>query len=381
MNVNVTIRGCGAAAILTLAACAAMTTTAAAQTASVTYVAPGGGTTKPDTSCAAAGFSNIQAAVDAASPGGTVEVCAGIYKGSVTIGQLLTLSGRPGAVIDAKGQPYAVGIAHSNVTVTGLTVEDATENNKTHAPGDGIITAGFVKGTPVVSDDDVIVNDIATDNEGAGIDLNSTSGSIATDNTAEGNGVGINLSNDLGPPSAHNLVSGNITSNNPGGCGIVLADHTGSGVFGNVITGNTSDDNGLGTPSRPNASSGSGVILAAASKGGGVFDNLIESNRMEGNGHAGLAMHAHVKGLNFSGNRIIDNTIETNNLRTDYKDLQTTGIYIGDASPLTIEVAGNLISNNAVGVFTAGSVTITGEASNAWEGVAQPTVQIAIYGG
>ncbi|HTW98495.1 MAG TPA: NosD domain-containing protein, partial [Acidimicrobiales bacterium] len=292
---------------------------AQAQTLPATsYVSPAGATGAADDSCADAAFSSIQAAVDGTASGGTVVVCAGTYDESVTVTKLLTLQGLAGSIIDAKGAPYGIGIAYSQVVVTGLTVEGAVANTKTNAPGDGIITAGFVDGKPVTSNDDVIVSDVTKDNEGAGIDLNSTTGSIAAHDVSDGNGVGINLSNDLGMPDSHNDVAGNVTDDNPGGCGIVLADHTGAGVFDNVIVGNTSEGNGLGTPSRPNASSGSGVILAAASKTGGVWGNTIQSNKLIANGHAGVAVHAHVPGLDFAGNRIVDNTIGTNNERTDY---------------------------------------------------------------
>jgi parallel beta-helix repeat protein len=286
-----------------------------------------------------------------------------------------------GAVINANGGPYAVGIAHSNVTVEGLSVENAHLNNTTHAPGDGIITAGFVGGVPTASNDDVIVDNIAKNNQGAGIDLNSTTGSIAVDNLASGNGAGVNLSNDLGPASSHNFVSGNDATNNPGGCGIVLADHTGSGVFDNTIVGNFANDNGLGTPSRPNASSGSGVILASAGSKGGVYNNVIESNQMTGNGHGGVALHGHAKGAKFSGNQIIDNTIGTNNKRTDYKDKKTTAIYLGDASKLTIKVAGNVFMHDAIGVFSAGPVTVTGFGTNSFQAVNTKKQHIAKYAG
>jgi hypothetical protein len=62
----------------------------------------------------------------------------------------------------------------------------------------------------------------------------------------------------------------------------------------------------------------------------------------------------------FSGNRVIGNLIGTNNLRDDTSDLETTGIYLGSASPLRIEISGNLISHNHYGIFTAGDVTVTG---------------------
>jgi parallel beta-helix repeat protein len=381
--VNSTVIGRGAFAVAALGAFALTAAPAAhaIPVLSTTYVSPTATESGDNTSCAAASFTSVQTAVNATAPGGTVIVCKGTYDEYVTVATQLTLEGRPGAVIDAKGDPYAVGLAHNGDIVTGLTVEKATENATEMTPGDGIITAGFVSGTPVASNDDIIVGNIAKDNEGTGIDLNSTTGSIADNNIAEGNGAGINLSNDLGLPDSHNIVSGNVASHNPGGCGIVLADHSGVGVFDNTIIGNTADDNGLGTPSRPSASSGSGVIIAASGKSGGVYNNLIESNRMSGNGHGGVALHGHTKGPKFSGNRIVDNTIGKNNVRTDYKDLKSTGIYLGDAAKVTIKVSDNLFVHDSIGVFTAGPVTVTSKGSNAFHGVAHHFVHIKKYAG
>jgi hypothetical protein len=97
-------------------------------------------------------------------------------------------------------------------------------------------------------------------------------------------------------PAAHNSLIGNTTNLNPGGCGIALADHTGKGIYGNLVARNVSDGNGLGTPSAEDASSGSGVILAGSV--GGVYDNTITANTFDGNGHAGFDVHAHAPGLN-----------------------------------------------------------------------------------
>lgn len=328
------------------------------------YVSPSGTSSNGDLSCTDAGYSKIQDAVIAAPAGGTVIVCPGTYHEGVTITTSLTLRGQSGAVIDATGQPYGVGIAYSGDTVEGLTVENATANSATSAPGDGIATVGIVAGVPTPSNGDVIIGNVTKNNDGSGIDLDSTSDSTAANNVAVNNGVGINLSNDFGPPAAHNVVVGNVANRNPGGCGIVLADHSGSGVFSNRIRGNTADDNGLGTPSRPNASSGSGIILAAAGTKGGVFDNAVRDNEMSGNGHGGVAMHIHVPGPKFTGNSVTGNTIGKNNVRTDYKDKKSTGIYLGSTESLTISIRHNLFRDEAYGVFTAGHVRVKGLGSN-----------------
>jgi parallel beta-helix repeat protein len=331
--------------------------TAASASPATVYVSPAGSATAHDWSCRTAGFSSIQAAVEAAPLHGTVVVCPGVYKQTVTVDRTVNLRGKYGAVVNATGQAYGVGVTVSWVTVSGLTVENAN-GTATGSPDDGIITAGFVSGVPKPADHVTITGNTVKDNVGSGIDINSSSYSVASGNYAVGNGVGINMSDDLGAPASHNRITGNVTNKNPGGCGIALADHTGVGIYDNVIAGNTANDNGLGSPSAPDASAGSGIILADAGTKGGVYDNLVVGNSFAGNGHAGVAVHAHAPGLNFSGNVISGNRIGRNNLRTDTSDLKTTGIYLADASPLTIKVTGNTVYDNYYGIFTVGKVTV-----------------------
>ena len=101
--------------------------------------------------------------------------------------------------------------------------------------------------------------------------------------------------------------------------------------------------------------------------------------QFSGNGHAGVALHAHAPGTNFSGNVIAWNVIGRNNLRTDTDDLKTTGVYLADASPLTITVIGNIISNNYYGIFTAGSVIVKGALFNGFVNVVHATGSYPTY--
>jgi len=316
-------------------------------------------------SCSSARFSDIQAAIDAAPVGGKVVVCRGTYATSVTLDKRLTLQGEPGAVIDATAQPYGVGVGASWSTVRGLTVINSSGTDES-LPYDGIVTAAFTATGPVPADHVTIEHNVVRGNHGSGIDLNSTSYSLARDNVAIENGVGVNVADDLGAPATHNLITDNITDRNFGGCGIALADHSGLGVTDNVVSWNVSDDNGLSTPTAPDASAGSGVILASPIPGGVVRNNVISFNEFRGNGHAGVVVHQHVPNIpdgptaDFSGNRLLNNVIGTNNLRTDTSDTHTTGIYLGSANPLAITVRGNRISRDYYGIFTAGDVTVTG---------------------
>jgi parallel beta-helix repeat protein len=328
---------------------------------SVVYVSPGGTANAADTSCRQAAYSSIQEAIEAAPLGGTVVVCKGTYPGLVTVDRRVTLAGEHGATIDATGDAYGVGVSASYVTVTGLTVKNASPLDPDNGRlADGIVTIGLGPTGPVAADHVRIVRNVVTGNLGSGIDLNSTSYSVASGNVANGNGVGVNVADDLGARTAHNVVTFNVTNENFGGCGIALADHTGAGVVDNFIALNVANDNGLSTPTAPDASAGSGVILASPVPGGVVSGNTVTLNRLSGNGHAGVVVHGHAPNQDFGGNVISYNAIGTNNLRTDENDPETTGIYLGSLTPQTITVTGNLISRDYYGIFTSGPVTVAG---------------------
>ncbi len=338
------------------------------------FVSTTGSTLASDHSCGSAAYSSIQAAVEGAPVRGTVVVCPGTYLQNVTVDKSVILSGEPGAVINATGDAYGIGVTASWVTIRGLTVENASASvNSPMGPtttlADGIVTAGgYASGPPLTADHVTIMHNIVEGNAGSGIDLNSTSYSVATGNFVTNNGVGINISDDFGVATSHNVISNNVSNGNPGGCGIDLADHTGVGVFDNVVRDNISNDNGLGSPTGTDASSGSGVILADPTPIGGVYNNVISGNQFNGNGHPGFVLVTGGAG-DMNGNVVIGNEIGANNSHTDAADPNTTGVYVADLSPVTIQVAHNFIHDDYYGIFTIGAASVTGVHSNAFRNV------------
>jgi parallel beta-helix repeat protein len=321
-------------------------------------VGPSTGWTGP---CAHPNFTAIQPAIEAVAVGGTVVVCKGTYPGLVNVDRQITLAGQPGATIDATGDPYGVGVSASWSVVTGLEVMNASPLNPTAGQlADGIVTIALGATGPAAADHVRIEHNVVTGNLGSGIDINSSSDSTASFNDAHDNGVGINVADDIGLPADNNTITFNTTDENFGGCGIALADHTGVGVRDTLVAFNRSDDNGLATATAPDASAGSGVIMASPVPGGIVSGNRITLNEFSGNGHGGVVVHAHAPGDDFSGNSVTFNRIGTNNLRDDENDTNTTGVYLGSFSPLSIQVAGNLIGPDYYGIFTSGPVTVTG---------------------
>src|ERR1700722_7435524 len=114
------ISGTGIAGLIVTAALAGGGPASATMLPGTTFVSPAGSSAQHDHSCASAAFSSVQAAVTGTRPGGTVVVCKGVYHESVTVTKRLILAGRRGAVIDAAGQPYAIGLAHTHDVVRGM---------------------------------------------------------------------------------------------------------------------------------------------------------------------------------------------------------------------------------------------------------------------
>ncbi len=76
---------------------------------------------------------NLQHEIDSASPGDTLSLAPGVYKGNFTISMPLTLQGSEGAIIDANGKGNAITLKSSNVTVSKLRIinwgDDLTEQS------------------------------------------------------------------------------------------------------------------------------------------------------------------------------------------------------------------------------------------------------------
>jgi parallel beta-helix repeat protein len=238
------------------------------------YVSPTATPTGVDNNCARAAYTSIQAAIEDVAVGGTVFVCPGTYPGMVAVVKQVTLQGKQGATIDATDDAYGVGVSADGSTVKGLTVENASASD---GPADGIATIAFGESGPVAANDVTIADNIVTGNLGSGIDLNSTSDSVAIGNVARSNGVGINVADDLGLPASDNTIQDNTANLNFGGCGIALADHTGAGVTDNLVVQNVANRNGLQTATAPDASAGSGVILASPVQNGIVTGNTFRT--------------------------------------------------------------------------------------------------------
>ena len=150
-----------------------------------------------------------------------------------------------------------------------------------------------------------------------------------------------------------------------------------AGVYDNVIAHNIVTFNGL-------KGDGAGVLFANASAGTASYNNLVVGNYIAGNGLSGVTMHAHTIGPgqfeDLSGNKIIGNVIGKNNIDGDPldspaspEDLQTTGVLVfSGGTPVSVTIARNLISRDAIGIWLSKPVTAHGLLSNVFRHVKTP---------
>jgi len=210
---------------------------------------------------------NLQAAIDAAAPGDTLLVSAGVYD-RITISKSLNLIG-DGAVILAGERDACVDVRADQVSITGFVIRNGFYG----------IKLSNVKGCRISNN--TVINCVQP-----GIALLFSDHNIVQGNNASFNGLGgegwygIYLSN-----SNHNQILNNVASNN-GAYGIDLFPSCSN----NTIAGNTLQRNMYGLY----------MFTDCA-------DNLIEGNLMSGNTNSGLDMR-----FNCHHNKVINNTIANN---------------------------------------------------------------------
>jgi nitrous oxidase accessory protein len=282
--------------------------------------------------------SNLQAAIDAASPGDTLQVAMGVYD-KIAIQKSLNLVGN-GAIIRAGNRDACVNIDADNVGISGFTVRDGFYGIKLNSVSGCNISNNTViyctqPGIALIfSDGNTITGNNASLNgivgEGwYGIYLSNSNDNLITNNVAYGNGAyGINLF----PSCRNNTIRGNVLHGNMYGLYMFtdcadnliekndLSRNTNSGLdlrincTGNLIINNTMEDNVV-----------AGLTLMEESG-----QNIISGNVIRGNGRYGLQIQSRSDG----------NTIIYNNI-TDSQ----TGIFLESSQN---EIHGNTIADNVI---------------------------------
>jgi hypothetical protein len=330
----------------------------AASAAARIYVSPHGQPANSGTSCRTAKFSDINAAIAAASAGGTVVVCRGTYHTQAIVSKSLNLIGRPGAVVNAKGQkPITIG----GMTLPGSIGIGVLGTSRVLVRGFRVVGAGFDAILVGLSSFVRVSHNLLQHNGDVGVDFNGSSYSIADHDVSRFNtGGGFLIADDVGP-SSHDVVAWSVATHNPDGCGVIIAGHSTAGVTRNLVMHNLLTFNGT----NPKVS-GAGVVIATEVPKETVAGNTVTGNTIYGNGLAGVTIHSHVKGQHMNGNVIANNVIGTNNTVgdpiglgppvTNVPDLRTTGILVGASSKISVLIIHNFIHHNHYGIFIEGRV-------------------------
>jgi nitrous oxidase accessory protein len=286
---------------------------------------------------------DLQAAIDAASPGDTLSVSAGVYD-RITIEKSLNLIG-DGAVILAGERDACVDVRADQVNISGFVVRNGfygiklnsvqgchiSKNTVIHCVQPGIAL--------LFSDNNTVEGNNASFNglggEGwYGIYLSNSNQNKIMNNVACNNGAyGI----DLFPSCSNNTISGNILQRNMYGLymftdcadnlieGNVMSENTNSGLdmrfncHHNTVINNTIENNVV-----------AGVTLMSSGQ------NLIKGNQIDANGRYGLQIQSGSDDnlitnntisesqtglfLDSTGNRIFSNTIAENVVQAEDRD-------------------------------------------------------------
>ena len=321
--------------------------------------------------CAAGGdFTAIQTAIDAASAGATVEICAGSYVENLVVDRPVRLLGLEGAavtIIDGGGNGRVVrvqGVDSPGVTIEGLTLR----NGQSEGDGGALRCAGSVlavqdsiladseadsggglsaEGCQLAVDDTTITGHTASAS-GGGLQLTAStghvrtstvslgraergggiyqhggaveiSGTVVTGNAALGEGGGIYHDSDAP------LLGNQVTDNQAGGRGGgITVDQHAPLVRGNTVSGNRSGDDG----------GGAYLYISRAAVTGNLFEGNVAGD------DAG--------GLRVLGSQI---TLRGNTLRDNRAANDGGGIKISHAESV---IEDNLFSGNIAGNYGGG---------------------------
>jgi parallel beta-helix repeat protein len=238
----------------------------------------------------------IQAAVDRAQPGDTIEIPYGVYHERVVIDLSdITLRGIPNAageypVLDgegvlsegviASGNNFTVGYLHTrNYTDNGILVEGVTGVHFHDIFAENVGTYGVY---PVQSTNVLVERVTVTGVDDAGIYAGQCENVIVRDSTVYGNVLGIELENTLGGE-----VYNNHAYDNTLGILIILLPQltskisSGAKIHNNVIEANNHENFAPEGATARIAPPGTGILIVA-SDNNEVYDNEIRDNKTAG---------------------------------------------------------------------------------------------------
>jgi parallel beta-helix repeat protein len=227
-------------------------------------------------------FPTIQAAVNAANPGDTIKVAAGVYNENVVISTSgLRLKGSEGAVIDGAG-----------LTGTGILVLGTAAQPVADVEVSGFEVRDFQRGIVLqfTTGARLIANDIHDNNkspgppgnvdQATGIDLVTAKSSDVSENSIHNNGVRGIL---LRTGSTDNVVQDNKIFENGA---LFTANMSGSGI---LVTGEGANDNEIRS-NKIVGNFGRGIIITRPAGTVPITGNLVFKNRVHENQRCGICI-------------------------------------------------------------------------------------------
>ncbi len=308
-------------------------------------------------------YTTIQAAVNVAGLGDTVYVYDGIYRETPVISTAIKLVGqsKDGTIIDAQNTQNVITVNSDSAKISGFTITNGNlgirlmsvdnceiSSNVISNNGDGIAISDSVGS--------VIRDNIISSNRYDGIDLSVSGSSLIANNVVSSNGdYGIRISSSVG-----NVIMDNHVSSNE--YGIYLDSSNSNDIIGNTAWSN--DYSG----SLP----GAGIWLRSSS------NNVIEENNASSNYRDGIRLQESASNV-ITGNTLSSNShgivleYSSSNIISDNRVSLNgnDGIVFDSSSSNTI--SGNSISSNDDGIRLSysGNNTIFGNSvsSNGYYGL------------
>ena len=225
-------------------------------------------------------YATIQAAVNAASPGDTIKVVAGVYNENVVISTSgLRLLGGEGAVIDGAGLTgtgiLVLGTAAqpvADVEVSGFEVRDFQRG----------IVMQFTIGARIIANDihdnNKSPGSAANLDQAIGIDLVTAKSSDVSENSVHNNGAG---GIQLRVGSTENVLRENRISENGA---LLTTDMGGRGI---LVTGAGTNDNEMRS-NKILRNFGRGIIITRPAGTVPITGNLVLKNRVQENQRCGI---------------------------------------------------------------------------------------------
>jgi parallel beta-helix repeat protein len=256
-------------------------------------------------------YSSIQKAVNAASPGDTIEINNGTYYENVNVTKSLTIHGKGEARVDANNKGHAINLSANGIVIEGLVVANSSQwhagikdNHWNNIIRDNIITKNAGYGIFAISANATITGNIISENQ-VGMIVGGEKSNISNNKIDKNIDIGIAC----GALNNCSIVGNTISLNN--GIGLFLSQSRGSSIKSNKITSNGDF----------------GIQLY------GIFwDISLIDNTVSGHNDSGIYM---LIGFN---NSVLGNTV-TNNYRGLFLDKCHNNL-----------VKGNTIKHNHLGI-------------------------------